>query len=421
MNTARILLLILGALAVFNCQAIDYFLDPRFAANQRYDSNIRLRVKPLQGNWISTISPGIDFGFRRENSALKSNFTWNHLIYNNQSELNIDEQLSSIDYKHTGERFKWGLIASYNNQSSLNTESTLSGFLDIQVMRKSLNIAPSVSYAFDEKNTLMFDYSYFKVNYEKGLTIFLSDYDYHQASTTFSHMVSERDKVNIILSSARFKSPRPQQTSLNHTVQLGWQHSFSEQLLAYISAGMRYTQTEATGLQITPQFIPVTINGFSLFRDPSSGQFFFQQSFKQSEVTTKNNNFGRVFQATLQKTFERGSLSLNASQQQLPTALGLQQYSQLSINNSYALSERWNAGINASYQIIDSPSQQNRSISRTFYSIRPNINWKWTEEMRFELSYTYRHQKFDNDNQAGEGNITQLQFIYQPLINKQVK
>lgn len=423
MNIKRTVLIIFGAIAAWNCQAIDYILDPRFAANQRYDSNIFLRPKPEHGNWVSTISPGLDFGFRRENSELKSNFTWNQLIYDNQTELNIDEQLLNINYQYRGERFQSKLNASYNNQSSLRTEQELSGFLDVQVMRKSLNIAPEVSYAFDERNTLKFNYSYYKINYEKRPNSVLNDYDYHQASATFNHLYTERDQVNITLSSSRYKTPTRQLTSLNHIAQLGWQHSFSEQISTFISGGIIYTQTESTGLQITPQFVPVTIDGFTLFRDPSTGQFFLQQSFKQSEVTTKNNSFGQVFQGTFNKTFERGSFSINGSRSQLPTAFGNQQQTQLSINNSYALSERWNTGINAIYAIYEPPTalQQNNSINRTYYSIRPNISWQWTEEMSFELSYTYRQQKFDNSSEVREGNIAQLRFIYQPLINDQVK
>ncbi|MGZ8224246.1 MAG: hypothetical protein ACXW0H_04210 [Methylobacter sp.] len=407
MNIRRTLLIIFGAIAAWNCQAIAYILEPRFAADQRYDSNIFLREKPLQGNWISTISPGLDLGFRRENSELKSNFTWNQLIYNNQSELNIDEQLLSINYRHTGERFKWKLNTSYNNQSSLNTEQDLSGFLAVQVMRKSLNIGPSVSYALDERNLLMFNYSYYKVNYEKLPRLILNDYDYHQASATFSHLYTERDQVNITLSSSRYKTPTAQLTSLNHIAQLGWQHSFSEQILTFISAGILYTQTEST----------VQIPGHFIFNPPDL------QFVPASEITTKSNSFGEVFQATFKKDFERGSFSINASQSQLPTALGNQLQTQLRVNNSYALSERWNTGIDASYSIYETPSSvsQNGSINRTYYSIRPNIIWKWTEEMSFEFSYTYRQQKLDNVNQAGEGNIAQLKFIYQPLINDQVK
>ncbi|MDD5581104.1 MAG: BamA/TamA family outer membrane protein [Methylobacter sp.] len=243
------------------------------------------------------------------------------------------------------------------------------------------------------------------MNYEKNPRLILRDYDYHQASATLTHQLTERDQVNITLSSSRFKTPIGQLTTLNHIGQLGWRHSFSEQISAYISGGILYTQTESTA-QIPAHLI---------FNPPNI------QFVPSSEVTTKNNSFGQVFQATVSKSFERGSLSINASRSQVPTGIGNQQVSQLSINNSYALSERWNTGINASYSIYDAPALQNSSIKRTYYSIGPNINWKWTEEMSFRLSYTYRQQKFDNSSEAREGNTAQLQFIYQPLINNQVK
>jgi len=406
----------LSLCASITCQAGDYFIEPVFSTNERYNSNLFMRQKPLQDNWISTLSPGVNFGLRHETGELKSNFTWNQLFYTNQSELNIDEQLFSADYKHQYQRLEWSLGGSYNNQSSINTESTTSGLIFTQLMRKQLNLAPTATYALTALSSVTFDYSYNNTKYEKNSNnIFLSDYDYHQVSGTFNHLYTERDKLNATLSSSLYKTKT--QTTNNNVAQLGWQHSFSEQLITYVSAGMNYAQVESQST--VAQLIPINFFGTVIFQDPVTGVFYPQQRFET--VTSSKTTFGQVYRASIQKSFERGSISLAGSQNQSPTAIGLQTQMSLSINTAYTINERWTSGLSAGYTKTEMTGVTNSPSNRTSYSLSPNINWKWTPEINLGLSYNFRQQEFQGSNQASFGNTVQLQFSYQPQINHQVK
>lgn len=437
MNHAKKLALLIGNIAAWDCLAIEYYIDPRFSATQKYDSNIRLENKPKQDNWISTFSPGVDFGFRHENNELKTNFTWNQLIYDNQSELDIDEQLLSTDYVYRGERFQWNLVGAYNNQSSLNTEYLSTGQLAVQLKRQELTIAPSVSYALSEKTNLTSNYSYTDLSYQKkSTTVNLYDYKYQQGSVGFNHSYSEHDKFSFTFSSSLYELPGStatlarssfSQTSLTETAQIGWQHSFSEQLSTNLSFGIRYSQTESA----TAGYLPFYLRN-------SSGQLIVAGYYDVNgrlhrnpvliTSDSSNNNIGQVFSASVQKIYERSVLSLGVSQQLSPSAQGNQEQTQFYLNSNYAISERWSTGINGTYEMRSFPlqSQNSKSISngdRTYYSITPNIKWKWTPEVSVQMSYTYRQQSYDNSStvSSGEGNIAQLQLNYQPQINRQVK
>lgn len=402
--------------ASITCQAGEYFFEPVFSTNERYDSNIFMRQTPLQDNWISTLSPGVNLGMRHENGKLKSNFTWNQLFYTNQSELNIDEQLFNLDYQHKHERLEWSLSGSYNNQSSINTESTTSGLLFTQLMRKQLSLTPSATYSLTALSSLSFDYSYNNTKYEKNSNnVFFSDYDYHQASGTFNHLYTERDKLNATLSSSLYKTKT--QTTYNNVAQLGWQHSFSEQLITYVSAGMNYSQVDSQStIPLPPRFF---LGNTPVFFDAATNSLTLQQQFET--VNTKKTAFGQVYRASIQKSFERGSVSLVGSQNQTPTSLGLQTQMQLTTNTAYAINERWNSGLSAGYTKSDITGQTNSPYNSTYYSLSPNINWKWTPEINLGLSYTYQQQEFQSTNQLSQGNTVQLQFSYQPQINHQVK
>lgn len=404
--------------ASITCQANDYFFKPVFSASERYTSNLLLRPDPQQGNWISKLSPGLNFGIRSETAELKSNFTWNQLFYTNQSALDISEQLFSTNYQHTTGRLQWGANGYYNNQSSLNSESTVQGLSLTQVMVQQLNIAPTVSYSLTELSSLAFDYSYSNSTYDQSTNPFLTNYDYHQASGTFNHLYTENDKLNATVSSSRYKNPERGLTTFNNVAQSGWQHNFSDQLVTYVSAGINYSQSELEST--VPQLIPRNF-GFLVYQDPVTGQFFQNQRYET--VNTSSDGFGGIYQASIKKTFERGSASLIGSQNQTPTSQGLQTQSQLSVNTAYSINERWSSGLSANYSIYKMPVQANSQFNndRTYASVSPTINWKWTPEVNIGLSYIFRQQEYKSSSQVSQDNSVQLQFNYQPQTNSQVK
>jgi hypothetical protein len=414
--------------ASFTSQANDYFFNPVISSSERYTSNISLQTKST-GNWISKLSPGLNAGLRTENIDLKSNFTWNQLFYTNNSSLDTSEQLFNIDYQHQRGRLEWGLDGSFKHQSSLNNLNTVQGGLTLnQVMVKQLNIAPTVSYSLNELNSVSLNYTYTNAAYEKNNNRFLSDYDYHQLSSTFTHLYTEHDKLSATVSGSRYKIPSLGMTTFNEVGQLGWQHSFSQQIVTYVSAGMNYSQTEIKTPSyplLIPKNLPIPGSPGSfleVFVDPITGQIYTSQQFSTAS-STNTQGIGGVFQASIQKSFEKGSIALAVSQNQTPTSQGLQTQSQLTLTPTYTITERWSSGMSANYSIFKMPTAQNGFIdnSRTYASVSPNINWKWTPEVSVGLSYTYRQQELKNSNQLMQDNGVQLQLTYQPQINNQVK
>jgi len=401
--------------ASFTCQANDYFFKPVFSAKERYYTNIRLQPNPPQDNWISTLSPGLNFGIRSESDELKSNFTWNQLFYTNQSALNVSEQLFSADYQHKNERLQWGTKGYYNNQSYLNTEGTVLGIPQVKnIMAKQLNLAPTLTYALTELSSLTLDYSYLNTTYQKNANTFLSDYDYQQASSAFNYLYTENDKLNATLSGSRYSAPTRGLITYNEVAQLGWQHSFDKQLVTYLSAGMNYSQSET---QNVPQLIPINLFGNTYYEDPITRQLYLSQRYENLNKT----GFGQVYQASIQKTFEKGSASLVGSQNQTPTSQGLQTQSQLTINTAYIINERWTSNLTANYSIYELTGVKNSGLNRNYASVSPTINWKWTPEINVGLSYTYRQQEYKSSSQVSQDNSVQLQFNYQPQTNSQVK
>lgn len=414
--------------------AFDYSLQPVISSSERYTSNLYLTPNPKQDNWITKLSPGVNFGLRSENAQLNSNFTFNQLFYTNQSSLDINEQLFNVDYSHRKNRWQWGLDGSFNNQSSLSSEAsnngTVQGYNLTQVMAKQINIAPNLTYSLSEISSISLNYSYAQATYDKTTNSYLSNYNYQQVSGTYNYLYTEKDKLNLTLSGSQYD--KPMNANNNNTVsnyslatnnnqaQIGWQHSFPEQWVSYLAVGMNYSQSDLLSGDYI--FLPAhsLYNPFNIdiFKDPTTNHNFLEQHYSTKSTT----GTGQIYQASIQKTFEQGAFTIVGSQNQTPTTQGLQTQTQISLNPSYTINERWNTGLSASYSIYEMPSKiPGFSLDRDYSSISPNINWRWTPEVNVGLTYSYREQVYKSNTYNAQDNSLSLQLNYQPQINNQVK
>ncbi|WP_426994411.1 hypothetical protein [Methylomonas sp. CM2] len=357
-----------------------------------------------------------------DDNELKSSFRWNELIYHGNSELDFSEKIADINHLFKGERFKTDISANYAEESSINTQLDLTGSGDVQtqVPRNTKSIAPNISYSLTEKDTLQFSFAYVEVAFDRkpNLTnaIRYSDYDNTQYSLTAVHNFSERLSANVSTSYADFKSSSNSpinpllptftraysQGSQTLTYQMGMQYTFDEATQVSLSAGLRDTNTQTSSAN---QLRGLTIPG---------------SAFSQS-----SSKIGHVFSANLTHAEDWGNFNLSAGQQLNPASSGTQQQSTtFGLRSKYNLTERLSTGFNANYLISESQStlsSANTNTSRTYLTISPNLRWRWTEDIDLDLSYTYRDRSFASENQTSIGNSVQLQFSYQPQINRQVK
>lgn len=417
------------ALALFatDSHALEWLLQPDFSFKERYDDNVRLQVNPKNTNFVSTLSPGLTLGYLADNNELKTNFKWNEIIYDKDSSLDFSEKLAGVSHQFLGERFRTDLSANYAEESSLNTQLDASGSGDTQALvpRTTQSVAPSVTYNLSEKNAIQLGYSYADVSFQRSPNLVnsmrYSDYTNEQYSATATHIYNERLSFNLSGSYSVFDSTSnipggytiyqgrirsltnayiQNSNTLNY--QAGLQYAFSEKMQLTLSAGMRNTETQTD--------ILTKINGTNVTHNNS---------------LTPNSTSGHVFSAGLTRKDEWGDFNLTAGQQLNPASSGSQQQStSFGFRGRYNIAERWATGISGSYLLAESISIYNNNTvnnNRTYASISPNLLWRWTPEINIDLSYTLRQQKYESIDQTATGNSVQLQFSYQPQINRQVK
>lgn len=423
---------LLPVLVVFshNCQAFDWLFEPDFGAKERYTDNLRMQINPSRDNFVTTLSPGVLLGYRAENHGLNATFKWNELIYHGESDLNFSEKIASVNENYSGERFKAGISARYAEQSTINTQLDIDGTgnLQIQIPKTTRSVSPNFTYNLTERDSLQLSYNYTDVGFTKqpGLNASrsFSDYSNQQYSSTLTHSFSERFSLNVTGSYSLFSSSSENpsgtfivgplsfpvtsgfnQKATTFNYQAGFQYAYDERTRLSLSAGIRDTTTDINSFQ-TIDFLGFAPN--------------------QTTVTSRSSKTsGNVFSANLDHKFDWGNLNLNAGRQLTPASTGGQRNTtNFSANLRYNLTERWTTGVTATYLLSESATTNTSSTvsnNRTYITLSPNIRWKWTPEIDLELSYSYRQQQFESLNQTAVGNNLQLQFSYQPQINRQVK
>jgi len=428
----------LFALASGHCEAYDWLFQPNFSAKERYTDNLRMQINPTRDNFVTTLSPGILLGFISQNQSLNTSFNWNQLIYHGQSELDFSEKILNLNYEFLGERFKAGLGGQYAEQSTLNTsiqqidEDLFT--LQLQVPKTTRSISPSFLYNITERDSLQLAYNYTDVSFERNpvaqLTRSYNDYDNQQWSSTLTHAFTERFSVNLsgayaIFNTANQNPPENRliqilpniaipgtlttgfsQKATTITYQAGLQYAYDERTRLSLSAGIRDTETEINNYQ--------TIDYFGVL--PTDSRPSPPQSFTSS---------GNVFSGNFNRKFDWGSIDFNGGQQLSPASTnGQRNTTNFSANTRYNLSERWVSALDIYYIKTEQPSNlggnQNNN-NRTSVTFTPSLQWRWTPEINLRLSYSYRQLELGNLNETAESNNVQLQFSYQPQINRQVK
>lgn len=443
------LLFLVLVLASTSGQAFDWLLNPSITTTQRYTDNLRMQTGPTRSNEITTISPALNFGYIDDDNDLTGKLSLNQIEYLDESSLDFTEKIATLNHVFRRERWNTQLNFRYGEESSLGSQlgANGSGNLLVQVPRFTTTVSPSVTYMLTPRNSLQLSGSYMDVKYgslpfNSGLGF--SNYTNEQVNGIFTHNYTENLSLNLNLGYTIYKAGgdfaglidalnlsgavQPyngvtnfSQDTKSQTYQVGFKYVYDEKTTATGNVGLRDSNAHSVE--------SITANGVSScigFNGIGFVNFAGTPYCPNSYSNISSSISGKIYSATLNRAFEQGNVALSFNQQLSPSSTGNQQLTtQYSGNTSYNLSDRWSTAFQGSYLESQFSSSGLSSLSlynnRTVISFTPSIKWLWTPETYFNLSYTYVEQSFNSSSTAASQDSLQLQFYYQPQINRQVK
>jgi len=345
--------------------AAEWTIDGRINQEMAYDDNIRMQSgEDKRSSFIYEFLPQLNAGYKSGNTQLTANVGYGVEVYTNKLETTRQKVNTSVSGNYQTQSVNYGLNVSYNLQPARNTAADDTGNFNSEAARTNWSVSPTIAYTLTEQDTLSGSVQYSQSLYsnEDALAISSSNDNSNIGfNLAWGHRWSEQYTTTLSGNVAFYKSDGDLRNTNNksYSATLGNSYLFNEKWNVYFDVGYRYTDSENTQL------------GFTI--DHSSQGFLINSALNYTgEVLTSGISF---------------------NQSMTPDGNGqLNQRSSVSFNVSYQLAETVSTQLSSSYQKTKSISTFVLNNDRSNITARAAINWKITQFIFLNASYSYRWQ-----------------------------
>ncbi|WP_289281961.1 MULTISPECIES: hypothetical protein [unclassified Methylophaga] len=361
---------------------IDFEADPQF----KYDDNELLR-EDKKGDFSLKINPTLSLSRNLENSESRLRMGYRISRYQDLNDLDTENPFIGFSTSRSTERSSYGINLDYSERESRSiAEEDTADFSNTSTTTIK-SISPNFSYSLTELDTITTSASY---------------QERTQSSTTNNSLLSNNSRLT-----------DNETKSLN----LAWQHQYSERLSGGISLGyVNYSaesesldneyDTYTAGFTSTYQLTELwVINGLLGARYLDSENTF------SNGLTTTSSSSGLNYSLSATKNGELDSMSLSASRSLLPSSTGaVNEQDAYTLSYSRELSEKLKASVSTTYREYTSADDIS-SITTKYIDFSPSLRWDIYE--KWSLAFGYRYRSIDeSDGKNVNSNSVSLNIDY---------
>lgn len=297
--------------------------------------------------------------------------------YSSFSYLNQQFPFARFSSSFLQDRSSWGIDASYVENTTRAAAEQDTGDFVTEARLKTESISPRFSYNVTELDTLTLS---------GGFT----------QSTTQSDQFSDNEVL---------------------FVRTGWNRKLTEKM----SAGLDFTVTRFEA--DNGSFITDNLNynlSTSLnynFRETWSANFRLGARFLDSERTVNNavidgTDSGGTLSVNITRNTELSSHAISVSRDLAPSLNGnVNEVTSVSYNWSRSISERLSTRVSTSYQQLGAAFEGSKEQRENIH-FSPTLSWSATQNLTFNLVYTYQQQINDSINQDVNRNTLAVTLNY---------
>jgi hypothetical protein len=388
-----VFLLTLTAACVTN--AAEWKIDPRIKLRAGYNDNITLRVDDEVSSPEIDLAPSARFSYETPRSGISGDLGFEVRRYPDESDLNDEIGRLDLSSFYQMERSQLGFNVDLTKDTTLDSQLEATGVVLKRVDRRRASLNPTWRYSLNERTSTELGYTYTTVDYDDDEDSGFVDYDVNLGELSLTRLMSERLKGTLMAYYGQTENDAKVKSTYA-AVQGGFEYRFSETVSGSLFGGIRRTESEAT----RNTFVPIIDDENNLIFIPvSSG--------------TKEDDYGYLFSASVQKDFLRGTMQFSATRDVTPQVSGfLLQVTRLRWNNLYRFSEILSGELNMSYYQSEGAGDAGIARDRNYYQIEPRFNWRFREFWVLSGSYRYREQTIDNVNDDAVQNAAYLTLRY---------
>ncbi len=353
--------------------ATEWSITPSVNLQELYYDNILMLPTPQPSVTGTVLTPRLDLTARQEDWDLTGFARWRNSRFTGQNGIDTNDQYLNLASDYKTERNTWQIGGNYAKESLLTGSQNVAdiGLVHTQTQSITRSIAPTWIWTANESTQVQLAYQRSIVTYGNGTAVGLFNYNQDSTTLTVSNQINERTQVFAILSYSTFRVPVMQvsgteMTSKTSSAQLGVTRKFSATLTGSLAVGGQHTRT--SGIQCN--------------------SFIFQLSGQCYPEASSSKDSGSVYNASVQKQFERSNVSLTLGRAVAPSGEGAQVRSDSAVlSASWQFSERLLGTISANSYRIRALSANAAGFDRNYYSGGPGLRWQWTENLTANAVY----------------------------------
>ena len=404
--------------------AAEWTAEPNISLKSGYNDNILLSSGPHSSVWEADLIVSSKFGVAKENQGLFGNIGttvrrfWGGSGRESSDLLDREDYLLTTNAYHQTELNIFRGNIDYINDSTQDSEVDETGsFTNVYATRIRKTAGASWARTLTERMSFDLGYQYNNISFadDPGITD-LIPYKFNVLTASLNYQVTPRT-VGILQGTRSTFKPDTNLDSDTWNLQAGINTAFSETIDLSFLAGYRKTTSDS-----------LFLTGFCIGANPGAS---FPDCDGGTPVATgtdkgETKTNGSVFNASITKRLEKGSLNAVISRTQTPDLNGrLLDSNQLRLNGVYRLTEMLRSSLGIQYsenetivnvlgrdannaQIQD---QENRK--EKYFSITPRISWQFLREWRLAGEYTYVKRK-DRAQNTATRNAVYLTLSYVP-------
>lgn len=364
--------------------AAEWVAEPSVTLRGEYDDNIRLTTLDHDDVWGTILDPSLKLSRRTELWDLNATGRVRAAWYSGDEDLDTVDNFLDLAAERRFERGSLEASAGLANDTTLQNE-----YLDIdtglvinQIDRSRRSARLAGQYMFTEATWVEASVDYSQVEYDDGLRYGLLDYDYLTPGLRIIHQLNPKTQVFGILNHARVDYDTASELeSKTDSLQLGAAYDITEVWKVSGSVGMRRTETSS----LVPNAVP-----------RPGLEFLFPFIYDVVYETRDSETTGLVYDASLTREFETGSLKLSASRSIVPSSTGSDtETTRIDINGTHRFGAQLWAQLAVSYYQSDTVGDIRTRADVDRYRIAPSLTWKLDRDLSLRAGYAYTHVKRD--------------------------
>ncbi|MGB5179988.1 MAG: hypothetical protein WBP44_14810, partial [Gammaproteobacteria bacterium] len=363
--------------------AAEWTAAPDISLRSGYNDNYRLTSAPHSSVWESVLSASSRFGVAKENQGLFGVAGVRVRRFWGGTGLESSDLLNREDYYFNTNAYHQTELNVFSGNINFIRDSLQGSVVDetgdvsnADATRISKSLGTSWARTLTERTSFDLGYRYNKTSYTDTGDRFLIPYKFNQLTASLNYQVTPRT-VGILQGSGRAYKPDTGLNSNTWNIQAGFNSAFSETINLSILAGYRKTKSDS-----------LFLTGFCVGANPGASFPDCDGGIPVATGTDKGETktSGSVYNASITKRLEKGSLSATLSRSTSPGQNGqLLDSNQLRLNGVYGLTDMLQSSLGIQYSenetivnvfgrdASNAVIQNQDNTKRKFFRISPRI------------------------------------------------